>query len=802
MSDERGGPHTILLLYTVIIPCLIGIDATDSSGPEPSFDGPASADTILERHEKYTSRLKRSDSDELIDKYGIPLKLHPQLPPPDPLMSELPNDVIGIYHQMFHFSGVRILFPSFLLSVIKHFNVHFSQLGPLGLNKLVTFEVLCWSLEIQPTMTLLWVFQTICKQGNWFSFAKSRAPAKVCMDDNRSCMKEWKNGFFYIDRRSIPYSMPWRAFVVKLYVIPGGVLVLSGLSRVWRNPSCDPVLRDSNRTGIYDFMCLPQWEGSKIHEEPLSHEKPILKRLPFYFTPPTAIDVVIHDPTLDKLTGTEPNAKVLDKAEASTKTLLFPVPRVQTTKMFRRSLLTMIMMPIRMEYIAGDDIERDFFPCVSGLYHADYPKGGVVDIDRSYQVMHKEWELPHDPAFEILSKELFMDPQWLDSKECLRTNASGTALAKVKEKYKGRNKKVKSLTKTVDQLTAEAFCVVSDLHDAQRAMAHKKKDSDIIRLRDDIIENDQVASEFRSNLTSIFRDGFQGMVRRFLRSNKFNQVQGDLLSLAVNVGFEHGLHVNRNKGQLDEAMAKVSKFVLGAKARLDDVVPLVATFKYPFLEKVVDCCDRSLVDLAGLELDKLAHLTPILIAPPGSSLTSPPSPKELNVNPASHLKELASTDNPSASFVDKDEQPSKEQTKEWVEEMINKSDKEMAEEKVDKTVEVVVHGMILKVTKEAFATDGDAVLVQESQSVPSAASSDVTVALAATEEGKDAPIVDQDAPTPSRVLILVYVVCTLHFSTLFTSVFIFFFCNRPSYARRGARGVPEEFICCSKLVSI
>ncbi|GKA21204.1 hypothetical protein Tco_0701193 [Tanacetum coccineum] len=77
----------------------------------------------------------------------------------------------------------------------------------------------------------------------------------VCMDDNMSCMKEWENGFFYIDRRAIPDSMPWRhansvitdpktpantydlsearrlsAFVVKLRDIPKGVLVLSGLS--------------------------------------------------------------------------------------------------------------------------------------------------------------------------------------------------------------------------------------------------------------------------------------------------------------------------------------------------------------------------------------------------------------------------------------------------------------------------------------------------------------------------------------------------------------------------------------------
>ncbi|GKG16869.1 hypothetical protein Tco_0361826, partial [Tanacetum coccineum] len=125
-------------------------------------------------------------------------------------MSELPNDAIGIYHQMSDFSGVRIPFSSFFLAVIKHYRVHFSQLGPLGLNKVITFEVLCRSLQIEPTVTLFRVFQTLCKQGDWFSFAKRRAPYLVCIDDNCSCMKHWKSGFFFIDRRPIPDTMVWR----------------------------------------------------------------------------------------------------------------------------------------------------------------------------------------------------------------------------------------------------------------------------------------------------------------------------------------------------------------------------------------------------------------------------------------------------------------------------------------------------------------------------------------------------------------------------------------------------------------
>ncbi|GKB69326.1 hypothetical protein Tco_0930738, partial [Tanacetum coccineum] len=123
--------------------------------------------------------------------------------------------------------------------------VHFSQLGPLGLNKVITFEVLCWSLQIEQTMTLF---------------------------------KHWKSGFFLIDRRAIPDAMVWRhpnasindprsvvgsfnvadvrrlsAHVIKLMYMPDGVLVLSGLSLVWKNYFCDPVLQCADRNVMEDL---------------------------------------------------------------------------------------------------------------------------------------------------------------------------------------------------------------------------------------------------------------------------------------------------------------------------------------------------------------------------------------------------------------------------------------------------------------------------------------------------------------------------------------------------------------------
>nr|GEW00786.1 hypothetical protein [Tanacetum cinerariifolium] len=176
-----------------------------------------------------------------------------------------------------------------------------------NINKVITFEVLCQSLQIEPTVTLFRVFQALCKQGDWFSFAKRRARSHVCIDHNRSCMKHPKSGFFLIDRRAILDFMVWsirmRPLMIQgpllvlsvclmasiertCYTAKGyaeGVLVLSWLSHVWKSRVCDPVLRgaDGNdmRAGIHLFLCLPEWTGSEVQEEPHHDIRPTLQRL-------------------------------------------------------------------------------------------------------------------------------------------------------------------------------------------------------------------------------------------------------------------------------------------------------------------------------------------------------------------------------------------------------------------------------------------------------------------------------------------------------------------------------------------
>ncbi|GJX23856.1 hypothetical protein Tco_0228301, partial [Tanacetum coccineum] len=167
----------------------------------------------------YHSRLTQDDLNELIIKSKIHRDLHRRLPSEDFVMSELPDDVIGVYYRILDFSGVRIPFSSFLIALIKHYKVYFTQMGPLGLNKVITFEVLCRSLQIEPTVTLFRVFQTLCKQWDWFSFAKRRTPhLDSAIDDPKPIASSYRMA----DVRHLS------AHVVKLRDMPEGVLVLSG----------------------------------------------------------------------------------------------------------------------------------------------------------------------------------------------------------------------------------------------------------------------------------------------------------------------------------------------------------------------------------------------------------------------------------------------------------------------------------------------------------------------------------------------------------------------------------------------
>ncbi|GJZ12151.1 hypothetical protein Tco_0546910 [Tanacetum coccineum] len=518
-------------------------------------------------------------------------------------MSELPDDAIGIYHRMFDFSGVRIPFSSFLLALIKHYRVHFSQLGPLGLNKVITFEVLCRSLQIEPTLTLFRVFQTLCKQGDWFSFAKRRAPSLVysmvwrhlsaAIDDPRPA-----SGSF-----SMADVCRLSAHVIKLRDMPEGVLVLSGLSHVWKSRVCDLVLRgaDGNVMGIHDFLCLSEWTGAEVQEDPYLDIRPTLQMLPFYCTLPSAADVAIPDPTPEDLAVGTPSAKILAKVEAfqKRKASTSGATSSHVAKHARSSLAQSSSSTTRRSLFGGSsatpaaegpgtrdsrgkgiaaapsvdesrprpssrpapsfrDVSRDaihanFFHFSVGPYYATYPEGGVAG---NYEFTREEWDAPYRPTLRVLTKEVFKDPavcktmvdQFPTPGEMVRVESlfddqltakmsvlhcmmmshggeiparyrglheshheyagyhgindklysSDASFAKSKAKGKERKKKIKSLTKSLDNLQTKVARLSAALN--QATVLEAEEDEEILRLKAIPPDMHQTKDEFAAVL--------------------------------------------------------------------------------------------------------------------------------------------------------------------------------------------------------------------------------------------------------------------------------------------------------------
>ena len=125
----------------------------------------------MDMHKKF-SKIRSSEVDAMVQAFGIPIDLHPRVPPRDMTMDRLPQDAIGLCVQYFFEGGLNVPFSIFLLEVIKYFKVHISELVPLGLHRVTLFEVYCRSMHIPPTTPLFRVFYKLSKQGSWFSFEK------------------------------------------------------------------------------------------------------------------------------------------------------------------------------------------------------------------------------------------------------------------------------------------------------------------------------------------------------------------------------------------------------------------------------------------------------------------------------------------------------------------------------------------------------------------------------------------------------------------------------------------------------
>ncbi|GJX07177.1 retrovirus-related pol polyprotein from transposon TNT 1-94 [Tanacetum coccineum] len=281
----------------------------------------------------------------------------------------------------------------------------------------------------------------------------------------------WKSGFFFIDRQAISDAMVWRHLDAAIDD-PRPATGSFNIADVRHLSDHVVNLRDMPEVmRIHDFLCLPEWTGAEVQEEPHFDVRPTLQRLPFYCTPSATANAVIPEPApMDLAVGT-PSSKIVAKAKASQK-------RKASTSSAASSHVTLmvsdgddddcveilLVTPLRsaavipllgnqgrsstapnakgsntrdsqgkgimvddsvapsggasrprlssrpapsFRDVSGDAIHTDFFPFFVGPYCAIYPEDGVAG---NYEFTREEWDAPYRPTFIFLTKEVFKDP--------------------------------------------------------------------------------------------------------------------------------------------------------------------------------------------------------------------------------------------------------------------------------------------------------------------------------------------------------------------------------------------------------
>ncbi|GJR85997.1 hypothetical protein Tco_0210008 [Tanacetum coccineum] len=582
---------------------------------------------------QYTSRIMQSDLDTLIEKYNIPLNLRPQLPPFDAIVSELLNDVIGSLVFLCQ-AAIPYAAPQ------RHADSLITDPKPLT-NTYDTYEEEPRNYD-KPTL--------------------ERLP------------------FYCTPPALVGTQIPNHTLEMLITIIPNAkVLAKAEASEKRRaytfgaTPSQSSKRRRSYaaynasrsvQRSLFDQPTDEEYSnGESDEEDDVVDVDDGCVEIPLV----TPIQFAIKFPFREnqrKEGFAPPAAKGLSDQGGRTKSIdrapnAIPDQRVDPYVVGPSSVVP---------NTTSDDIEMEFFPFILGSYYVDYPERVLLV---GHTILAAKIRYPD----EVLWVEPLSDDhltQKMSVLHCVMMSHGRELLAqfqglmkahddynlKSETKLKGLQHQlsfVSSLTSQVADLNKQV-CTLKVI--AKTFKAALVKANEIYKGR-----KKKRAKAHKSNQifeARSFLGDIHAEIQAFNRS--MDEKESEILHLKDKNEAFHRLHVNYNEEQLVEAMKKVSNFFSWGPR---------------------------------LEPERLAHSEPNLTLSRVVDV-SPPSLKESTNTSASTSKELVSKDIPSSSKVDMAEQPSKEQTKEWINEMITRPNEEMAEAELNKTVEVIIQGVIVR----------------------------------------------------------------------------------------------------------
>ncbi|GJR04250.1 hypothetical protein Tco_0527234 [Tanacetum coccineum] len=553
------------------------------------------------------SNLTKSDLGDLVKTYHIPLDHQPRLPDPNLTMDHLHDDAICIYTQFLYFFGL-----------------FFCDLG------------------ITPTVTLFWGFQSFCKQGDWFSFAKRRNMEDACMDKGPSSMKKWKNKFFLIDRKAIPDYLTWRNF--HSYV-------------------SDDLPTDGYDRNEVAQLCTHLTRLHEINEAVLNNT-----------TAPAAEGTPIPLLTLNEVAAAQPNPKLAKKSKVLVKRnvaapLVGPSEPDQPRRKIRlrkRALEAGSSTPVveRAEDVEGSDIsdfctqledslemdnfsflcialsryqeyddspEDDFaaaslgkeidltlFPLASSPYVMPYP---FFDGEgsSSLEYTRQAWDGPYAPEDNILCKEIFKDPD-----VCRKVFYQTITPAELKRTESLLSLQLSNQISVLTALLASHGIEMNSRYTTLVAFKARLREKRKRKENRELRSLSDTSSEEFKNLKVQLAEAKATTARSSDELARTDAKLSDQALVVGNLKNELGLERSRSQGYRDVVLPRIALMTLGVS--ITSVVERGLSMRHTDVEfeeaaqKIVEEAEGALSEVVNIQPDKIVCLT---LFPPAPTTSYP-----------------------------------------------------------------------------------------------------------------------------------------------------------------------------------
>ncbi|KAD0377765.1 hypothetical protein E3N88_44356 [Mikania micrantha] len=570
------------------------------------------------------SSVTRPFLETFVARYGIPRGLNPTAPPASASVRDAPAGMVALYTAFFSYSNFRVPVSRFLCEVLRYYTVHLTQIVPLGLIKVYQFEISCRALSFEPEVNLFRCFYKLSRIGEWVTFEKRKSPMPSHISRTLSSLKHWKDHFFFVSSRIIPFQMHWLDSEKKLVdpfprkgeydesayellwseptsprPFSEHFLVAVGISRIWAQPRLRPVmLFRGERMGLFDRMKLSA--GAEVVEttEVIPEGEPSVLDATVGFTvdpgEPSSgvigkrkgsvakVGGVLSSPPCKKLVsrgvglgapGLKPNTS--PKAPAAAGRVMASTESESSSDDRSSSSNSKVASSSLGKSLAdqGDDTISNPL----GTFVPDWPltNGTILETPNLCREFLQAVRTPAEAA-----RDASLSHRELSREGCTAAVNALFTFIETHQRYAEGVFAKRELKRKVSELTEKCASLESDKLAFQNAL--NGKDSEIAALRSELqtikcAEEARVAgledviASLRHDRRWLISSGMRQAFEKVRNSDEFLDMLAGINSLADSVGFNAGLREGIRLGKVGKSPSDDPKYDPSAFSRLKDL---------------------------------------------------------------------------------------------------------------------------------------------------------------------------------------------------------------------------------------